>query len=141
MKSCIIYSTLTGHSKKIANAISNELNIPAFNIKEEPKLEEVDLLFIVSGIYSGVSLETLTNYCKELTSKQTKKVALITSCLDKRSIKTNIEDILIKNNIDVLEDKFICKGNFLFFGLPHPTKTDVANAISYAKNILSKEDL
>lgn len=38
MKTAIIYSTMTGHSKKIALAMEKELNIPAHDIKSNPAL-------------------------------------------------------------------------------------------------------
>ena len=54
MESIIIYSSMTGHSKKIANQMADSLNLKAYNIKEEkPEISDCDLLFIVSGIYGG----------------------------------------------------------------------------------------
>ena len=45
MKNVIIYASMTGHSKKIAQAISEKLGIEAFNIKDNPKIEGYDMGF------------------------------------------------------------------------------------------------
>jgi len=47
MKCSIIYYTKTGHSRKIAKAIAQELGIEAQDVKSNPVMKDVDLLFIV----------------------------------------------------------------------------------------------
>ncbi len=46
MKCGIIYHTKTGHSRKIAKAIAQELDIEAQDVKSKPVMNDVDLLFI-----------------------------------------------------------------------------------------------
>jgi hypothetical protein len=36
----------------------------------------------------------------------------------------------------IVVDEFICQGNFLFFGLGHPNKTDLENAVTFAKEVI-----
>jgi len=54
-----LYATRTKHSKKISETIGSLLNIDAKNITEKPVLNDVDLLFIVGGIYGGASMPDL----------------------------------------------------------------------------------
>jgi len=135
MKIALIYQTKTGHSKKIANAIAENLQIQAEDIKTNPKLNQVDLLFIVGGIYGGQSLPELISYVNNLDSTMVKKVALITSSAGKTVKQASIRDILVKNNIEVLEEEFVCQGSFLVVGFRHPNKADIDAAISYAKEV------
>ena len=135
MKISVVYKTKTGHSKKIANAIAENLQIQAEDIKTNPKLNQVDLLFIVGGIYGGQSLPELISYVNNLDSTMVKKVALITSSAGKTVKQASIRDILVENNIEVLEEEFVCQGSFLVVGFRHPNKADIDGAIAYAKEV------
>jgi len=137
MKTAIIYASKTGHSKKIADAIAQELKVPAQDITTNPKLENIDLLFIIGGIYGSKSLPELTGYLKGLDSTMVKKVTLVTSCVSKNTKQEELRKILYEKNIEVVKDEFICQGSFLFFGLKHPNKIDLENAVSFAKKIIS----
>ena len=136
MNIAIIYATFTGHSRKIANALAKELQVKAENVKNQPKLNNIDILFIVSGIYGGQTLPVLIDYVKTIDFKMVRKVALITSCASKNTKQTIIRETLENNQIKVLTNEFICQGNFLFFGLGHPNKTDIKNAISFTKEVI-----
>lgn len=139
MKTALIYSTMTGHSKKIANAIANQLQIQAENIKTNPQLQGVDLLFIVGGIYGGKSQPKLLDYVNKLDSSQVKKVALITSCASNETRQEKVRECLIGKNIEVVGEEYICKGSFLFFGLGHPNKTEIENSVEFAKTVFKKQ--
>lgn len=136
MKTALIYASKTGHSGKIANAIAKELNIPAQNISSNPKLENVDLLFIVGGIYGSQSLPELINYIKNLDNGMVKKAVLVTSSASQKVRQEEIRKILNSKNISVIEEEFICKGGFLFMSMKHPNKTDIENAVAFAKKVV-----
>jgi len=134
----LIYTSKTGHSKKIARAISEELGIKMNNVKDQPKYKEVDLLYIVGGIYGGKSLPEMLTFMNTLNNKQVKKAVLITSCVSKKTGQTEIRKSLSQKNIEVLDREFICQGSFLIFGLGHPNKTDTDAAVVFAKNVADK---
>lgn len=135
MKTALIYVSKTGHSKKIAEAIATGLGIKAEDVKTTPKLNDVDLLFIVGGIYGGQSLPELTDYIKTIDKNMVKKVALITSCVSKKSKQVVVRELLTSKDIEVVTDEFICQGNFLFFGLGHPNKKEIEDAVTFAKEV------
>lgn len=135
MKTALIYVSKTGHSKKIAEAIATGLGIKGEDVKATPKLIDVDLLFIVGGIYGGQSLPELTDYIKTIDKSMVKKVALITSCVSKKSKQVLVRELLTSNDIEVVPDEFICQGNFLFFGLGHPNKKEIEDAVMFAKQV------
>lgn len=136
MKTALIYLTITSHSKKIANAIAKELKIQAQDIKNNPQLIEADLLFIVGGIYGGKSLPELISYVKNIDNTMVKQAILITSCASNKETQWEVREILDNNGIEVLKDEFVCRGNFLLYGLGHPNKTDIENAVAFAnKNV------
>lgn len=133
MKAKIVYATMTKHSKKLAEAIARELNIPAENVKENPAIEELDLLYVVGGIYGGESSPDLISYVSKLGNK-VKKAALITSCCSKKTTQNKVRQILMEQGIEVMNE-FICQGSFLFFGFGHPNKKDVEDAVEFAKRV------
>jgi flavodoxin len=137
MKIAVIYFTKTGHSRKIADAVAAGLKIKAEDINNGPKLKNVDLLFVVGGIYGSSSDPKMVGYIKDLDGGMVKKAVLITSCASNRIKQTAVREALTKNGIDVLPDEYLCKGNFLFMRLGHPNKADIENAVSFAKKVVS----
>lgn len=133
MNIAIVYYSKTGHSRKIAAAISDSLGIEAYDIKNNPALGQVDLLFIVGAIYGGKSSPELIAYAKSLDSALIGKVVLVTSCLSNMLTQDSIREVLEQKHIEVSPDEFLCKGNFLFFGWGHPNAYEVANAVAFAK--------
>lgn len=137
MKADILYASMTGHSKKIALAISKKLGIKAHNLKENPKITDCDLLFIVSGIYGGDCNPKLLEFIQNLSCEQVKKAALITSSTKVVSQKT-IRDTLISKGIEVLKEEYLCQGGFLFMAFSHPNKDEIKGAVEFAEKILKE---
>ena len=138
MKTALVYFSRTGHSKRIAKAIAEALQITALDAKSEPLLDEVDLLFIVGGIYGGASSPELKAYAEGLSKSYVKKAALITSCMNRIHRQSMIREILTRKGIDVAPDEFVCRGSFLFFGLGHPSKEEIDAAISFARKAIAE---
>jgi flavodoxin len=138
MKTALVYFSRTGHSKRIAKAIAEALQITPLDVKSEPVLDEVDLLFIVGGIYGGASSPELKAYAEGLSKSSVKKAALITSCLNRIHRQSMIREILTRKGIDVAPDEFVCRGSFLFFGLGHPSKEEIDAAISFARKAIAE---
>jgi hypothetical protein len=135
MKTAIIYSTMTGHSRKIAQAMEKELNIPAYDLSSNPILEGIDQLFIVSGIYGGAPKPELLAYAGSLTPQQVRSVSLITSSvgLVKQSALRNV---LSANGIAVRAEEHTCKGSFLVAAMFRPNQTDLAEAVRFGKTCM-----
>jgi len=89
MKVGLIYWTKTGHSKKIAEAVAQDLQIEAVDIQTKPKLENIDLLYIISGIYGGKSSPDLIEFVKTITGEQVKKAVIMTSSCGTRHCRMN----------------------------------------------------
>ncbi|HPU00360.1 MAG: hypothetical protein GX890_02755 [Firmicutes bacterium] len=134
----IIYATKTGHSKKIAEAMGKALYVKAENVSTRPVLEDVDLLFIVGGIYGGESLPLLLNFVKALDRGKVKRAVLVTSCATKKHRQDSVRKLLQQKGIEVL-DEIICPGSFLFIRFGHPNKRDIEEAVNFALRIAGKE--
>lgn len=137
MKTSVIYYSKTGHSEKIATAIAQSFGIEPLNIKDNPILEDVDLLFVVGGIYGGKCSPEIQDYLSNLQGP-VQKAVLITSCLGKITPQKEVRAILQDGNIEVDEEEFICQGSFLLLGRKHPDATDIEDAVAFAKDIAEK---
>lgn len=136
MDSKILYMTKTGHSRKIAQAIADALELEAFDAKINPDLHNTDLLIVVGGIYGGRSNPDLVEYMKKIDSTLVKHAVLITSCASKKFFQKEVRAVLFENGIEVFPKEFVCRGNFILVGLGHPNKQDFADAIDFAKQAI-----
>ena len=128
---------MTGHSKKIANAIAAELNTYSEDVRLKPQIESTDLLFIVGGIYSGESLGEMTDFVKDLDTTKVKTAALVTSSARNKYGQNKVRATLEENGIKVL-DEYRCIGNFLIYKMGHPNKEEIAGAVKFAKEIAKR---
>lgn len=133
----IVYASKTGHCKKIAKAIGKTLNIEPRNIKDNPNHEDMDLLFIVTGIYGGEGLPEVLKFAEGLDNKKVKNVALITSSASKKNTSKNLRKILDEKNIQVV-DELLSQGSFLIMKMGHPNREDIKEAEDFAVKILKK---
>ncbi len=132
----IIFMTKTGHSRKIAHAIADTLELEALDAKTDPDLRNTDLLIVVGGIYAGRSNPDLVEYMRKIDSTIVKNAVLITSCASKKFFQKEVRAVLSENGIEVFPKEFVCRGNFLFLGLGHPNKQDFADAINFTKQAI-----
>lgn len=134
-KKAVIYATKTKHSKKLAEAIGSALKIKAYNISENPPLHDVDCLFIVGGIYGGVSMPELLEFVNTMEAPALKHAALVTSCASGQQRQDAVRRILEEKKIEVV-DEFVCKGAFLFVSMKHPNSKDLEKATDFALKIV-----
>lgn len=138
MKISVVYATITGHSKKIADYIARAIGTTAASVKDNPAMSDIDLLFIVGGIYGGQSSENLTGFAQGLDGENVKNAAIITSSLTQQKKQEALSEILRGKGINVA-DEIICKGSFLFFmGFSHPNKKDLEQLADNAGAIVEK---
>jgi flavodoxin len=133
MNVAVVYATVTGHSRKIAQAIAQRLSVEAQDYKSKPTLDSVDLLFMVSGIYAGKSSADFLSYVKEIEPAAVHEVVLITSSMGKTTRQVMVREALEAKGVAVASDEYTCQGNFLFFGWGHPKKEEIDGAADFAQ--------
>ena len=138
MNASVVYSSMTGHSKKLALAIAEELDITAYNVKlEAPEIKNTDVVFIVSGIYDGVASKQLMDFIDNPEPYQVKAVALVMSSTTQDYSKCQIKRELEKKNIPIAGE-FSCSGSFLVIKLGHPNKEEIKQAVEFARQIYNQ---
>lgn len=139
MKIAILYYTKLGHSKKIAQAIAQEFQIKAQDIRANPELNNVDLLCIVSGIYGGRSAPELLGYLRSIDRQQVKQALLITSSAGKTTAAADVRAVLTDLGVPVANEEFTCQGAILFVGMGHPNKADIHKGIAFVRRMMQLE--
>lgn len=130
----VVYATKTKHSKKLAEAIGEALKVKAENVLSNPAFSDLDLLFIVGGLYGGESLPELLGFVKDLDSSKTKSAALITSSAADKKGQDSIRKLLEDKGIKVVDEQR-CYGGFLVMKIGHPNKADISHAVDFALRI------
>ncbi len=107
------------------------------DIKDNPVLNTTDLLFIVGGIYGGVSMPELLEYVKGLDATILKCSVLVTSCASGKQKQIAVRSILEEKGIKVIGE-FICKGAILFVSGSHPNQKDLTDVKNFAVRMVSE---
>lgn len=105
MKTAVVYATLSGHSKKLANAISEALGVHAYNIKkEQPKITDEECVIVVCGIYSGLIMPDLESFLKDFDFGNVKKAAIVMSSCSGDFSKVTVKSILSDRGIEIIDE-------------------------------------
>lgn len=138
MKNALIYTSMTGHTKKIVTSIAKELGLTIYDVKKSPplELEKLDVLFIAGGLYGGKPMPELQTYVSSLDPEKIGKVYILCSSTNPYGKLTQIEDIIREKGIALGEKTYHCRGSFLFFAFGHPNKTEIDGAVSFVKSII-----
>ena len=80
MNACILYFSVTGNTKKFAQAISTSLNFPIFNIEDIKPIavKEYDLLIIGTPVHGMAPAKVISSFVEKLI-KTSNKNAIIFS--------------------------------------------------------------
>ena len=95
------------------------------------------MLFIVGGIYGGVSPPELLVYIKKMEALALKRAMLVTSCASGKQRQDAVRRILEEKRIEVI-DEFVCKGAFIFVSYKHPNSKDINEVTDFALETLPR---
>ena len=131
----VIYYSMTGNTKKLAEAIATELNVAAESVSMNTKLADQSLLFLGTGLYGPFQGRGLKRFIHG-NHFEGRKVALFgTSGEGKGREVGALEGAVTKKGAAVV-GKFHCKGEFLFFiNRKHPMSKDLKGARNFARQL------
>ena len=102
MNIAIRYLSKLGHTKDIAVAIGEALNVPVVSILDESSLsEQVDILFLGGAPYANIMDGHLREYAESLNKESVGKVILFTTSNWSRRTVRALKKILTGNGIQV----------------------------------------
>lgn len=131
----VIYYSMTGNTKKVADAIATELDVAAENVKTKDKLAEDSLVFLGAGLYGPLRGWGLKRFI-DRNNFDGRKVALFgTSGEGKGREVGALEEAVAAKGAEIA-GRFFCKGKFLFFvNRKNPTRKDLGNARKFARQM------
>ncbi|OPX42713.1 flavodoxin [Ruminiclostridium hungatei] len=141
MKTWVLYYSKGGNTKKIAEAIADELEevLKSEQIPPAYPPENVSLLFIGTGEYAGKPDSKMVEFIRTLNTNRVKNAAVFGTSgggtAEGKAIAT-VKSMLREKGINVVEEAFSCKGkNFIFFNRNRPDENDVKCAREYARKV------
>jgi flavodoxin len=136
MESLVVYFSRGGKTRKVAEAIAQELGCKAIDIKKEtPDPSGVDMLLVGSGNYGGKTDNKLLTFINNLQPNTAKKAAVFaTSGGPAPKVISVLQEALEARGYKV-GSSFKCRGKFLFTNRGHPNEEDLKNAKAFAHDL------
>ena len=142
MNALVLYSTKTGNTKKIAQAIASEINAEILQItnpEPAPKVDltNYDLIFVGTGIRAGNPFPEMVSYLKnlDLTEPKTFTIFLTWGGAGKtnETVSAKVRTILQEKNQNVLDGFFSSYGKWDMRRSTRPNKRSQNDDINAAK--------
>jgi flavodoxin len=129
----VIVDSRGGNTRKVADAIANEMGISAKDVT--PALtDDANLLFLGSGTYGGKPGEAMMKFI-ESGDFSGRKVALFgtsASLAGGQKMITAMTDALTKKGATIA-GAYHCRGKWLLINWGHPNNEDLENAKKFAR--------
>lgn len=136
MNIIVAYHSVTGKTKKVAEAVARELGLGgAAEVKQLKDELVADLLFVGGAVYAdqGHDLHPeLVRFLTALDSQKVKQVAVFATGFSPDNGQ-KIRRVLEGRGVKVLPEAFYCRGQFLLFNFGHPNQADLAAAAVWAR--------
>ena len=132
MKFAVRFYTKTGNTKKLAEAIANELGVQALPISE-PVTEPVDYLFLGNSFYAFTIDAEVRNFIQTLSKDKVGKIVNFGSAALLNSTYKKVKSEAQKVGIELDEKEFHCKGEFKALHKGRPNENDIKAAIEFAR--------
>jgi len=136
MNTAVVYGSVTGNTRRVAEAIAAEVGVGARPAREVRSLDGCELLFLGSGVYGGVPARAVRRLLRGTESLAGVKVALFGTY---GGIPSQLERMAraVEARGAVILGRFSCKGRdwFVlgFVARGHPSATDLAAAAAFAR--------
>ena len=138
MNTTLIYSSLTGNTRKVAKVMAQELGIKIKRPGELTDLEGVELLFLGSGVYANRPGRSLRRLLNNLPSLAGVKVALFGTYGFRPNQLNWLARCVGKKGGEVL-GRFSCKGRSWdtlgLIGRGHPSVPELETAAAFTRQI------
>lgn len=134
MNVSIRYYTRSGNTKKLADAMSEALNIEAADVSV-PLKEKADILFLGCSYYAFDVDEAVKNFIVNHKENIGKIVCFGTSAMMK-SMKKPISKIANTVEVLVADEEFHCRGRFGKMHKNRPDAEDLKNVAEFAKKVV-----
>lgn len=137
MKIEIKYFTKTGNTKKLAEAITQDLNIEAQELSA-PLSEKTDILFLCNSVYWAGADSSVKKFITENKSNIGLLVNVSTAAMIE-STYAQIKKIAEKEGVKLSDKEFHCRGKFTALHSGHPDDADIAAVKTFARKVIGDQ--
>ncbi len=138
MNTQVVYFSKSGNTKKLAEAIAQTAGVKATPIQGGKAVTQADILFLGASVYWAGIDGAVKRYIEQLDGRKVKKVVVFsTSALAERAFP-DIKKRLTQAGIDVAEENFYCRGQFMAMHKNRPNQDDIQEVQAFTKKILAK---
>jgi len=131
----VVYYSMCGSTKKLAEVIAVELGVKAENVKKKRELTKDSFVFLGSGCYGGKPGGKLRKFVADNDFKG-RQVALFGTSGDGKGEEVRVMEELLKPGGALIRGSFYCKGKaFLLFNRGHPSNEELANAREFTNEM------
>ena len=131
----VVYYSMCGSTKKVAEAIAAELGVKAENVKAKEWLTKGSFVFLGSGCYAGRPGKELQKFIARNDFKGM-QVALFGTSAGGRGDEVRVMEELLKWEGALIRGSFYCKGRcFFLFNRGHPSDEELAKAREFAREM------
>ena len=138
MRIAVRYYTQTGNTKKLADAIAEELAVEAKPVSE-PLEEKTDILFLCNSVYwAGIDRQV-----KQFVRKNAEKIGALVNVSTAALIESTfsqMKKVAEEAGVTLCDQEFHCRGKFSALHAGHPDKDDVKAVRAFAKKITGEHD-
>lgn len=137
MKTWVLYYSRGGNTKKIADAIAEELGVlKSEQIPPAYPPENVQLLFLGTGVYAGKPDPKMIEFVRTLNTNRVKNAVVFGTNGGQDTAIEAVKALLKEKGINVINESFSCKGKFfLFFNRKRPDSNDIKSAKEFARRV------
>ncbi len=142
MNALVLYASKTGNTRKVAQAIAEEVGAKLVEAGKNqlPDLAAVGFLFVGDGVYAGRPSRVVAEQLRDLPALHGKRAAVFGTYGAQAKQLEVLSDLLEAKGARVV-DRFACPGkDWLVLGLlkrKHPDEEDLAQARRFAREAMS----
>lgn len=134
MTYAVRYYTQTGNTKRLAEAIADELGVEALPITT-PIDGKVDVLLLGNSYYAFTIAPEVRDFVSGLNKDQIGKIINFGTAAMMKSTFKKVRAVANTVGISVLDKEFHCKGEFKGMNKGRPNEEDLKAAREFARNI------
>jgi flavodoxin len=131
----VIYDSRGGNTKKVADAIAQELGVSAMDVKTASLVSDDGVVFLGSGCYGGNPGENMTRFI-EANDFRGRRVALFGTSGGGAGKEVEVMEAALKEKGADIMGSYFCKGQMaLLFSRGHPNSADINAAREFARRM------
>ena len=134
MTYAVRYYTQTGNTKRLAEAIANELGVVALPLTA-PITEKVDVLLLGNSYYAFTIAPEVRDFVAGLNKAMVGKIVNFGTAAMMNSTYKKVRSVAATRGIPVLDKEFHCKGEFKGMNKGRPNEDDLKAAREFVRTL------